>query len=97
MQHCQYIPSPGQNGLCTLGNGQNQDNLYAIQTHNRFAPLPPLDEWVDYSINPGSGYEHMDLDVMRSKRRRFNTGDGQSDTSLANSYPNLEKKKKKKK
>ena len=92
MQNCQYIPSPGQSGLCTLGNGQNQGNLYAIPTHNRFAPLPSLDEWVDYSINPGSGLEHVDVDVMRSKRRRFNTGDGQSDTSYPISHPNLENK-----
>ena len=88
MQNYQCIPSPGQSGLCTFGNGQNQGNVYAIPTHNRFAPLPPLDEWVDYSINTGSGMEHMDMDVMRSKRRRCNTGDGQSDTSypISNSY-----------
>ena len=39
-------------------------------------------EWVRYSINIDS--EQMDVDDMQSKRRRLNTGHGQSDISNSN-------------
>ena len=35
-------------------------------------------------MNLGVDSEPMDLDIMRNKRRRFNTGDGQSDISNSN-------------
>ena len=51
---------------------------------NRFAPLIPLDEWVGYSMNCEPGFERMEVDAMRSKRRRFSTGNGQLNSSVPN-------------
>ena len=53
----------------------------AIPTQNRYAPLH---EWVGYSMHtdmPGGQEQNMDIDSARGKRRRFNTGAGQSDFS----------------
>ena len=84
MQNYQYCRPPGPGGAYGVGNGQNQGDLYAVPTHNRFAPLPPVAEWVGYSMNLGVDSEPMYLDIMPNKRRRFNTGDGQSDISNSN-------------
>ena len=58
------------------------NNQYcAIPTQNRYAPLH---EWVGYSMDtdmPGGQEQNMDIDSARGKRRRFNTGAGQSDFS----------------
>ena len=88
MQNYQFTRTSGQNDIYSGGNGQNHSDMYAISTDNRLAPLPPLDEWVGYSMNCEPGFEHMEVDAMRNKRRRFSTGNGQSHTSV----PNLDDK-----
>ena len=84
MQNYQYCRPPGPGGFFGVGNGQNQGDLYAIPTQNRFVSLSPVAKWVGYSMNLGADTEPMDTDIMRSKRRRFNTVDGQSDNSNSN-------------
>ena len=69
-----------QHSAVATFNGVN--NQYcADTTQNRFAPLH---EWVGYSMDtdmPGRQEQNMGIDSVRGKRRRFNTGDGQSDFS----------------
>ena len=89
MQNHNSYRVSGQSGFLGVGNGPPGD-FYAVPTQNRFAHLPPVDEWVGYSMNlaPSSGQtEQMEVDMMRNKRRRFNTG--QSDM-LNNPNPNAE-------
>ena len=88
MQNYQYIRGPGQNGISSGGDGQNQSDIYVNPTDNRFAPLIPLDEWSGYSMNCEPGFESMELEAMRGKIRRFSTGNGQ----LNSSVPNLDDK-----
>ena len=85
----QYSIRVAESGANRTYSGQNE--LYTIPTQNRFAPFGPLNEWVECSMNTQNGSgptaEQMELDMAR-KRRRFNTGDGQSDFP----YSNLESK-----
>ena len=69
MQNYQFTRTSGQNDIYSGGNGQNHSDMYAISTDNRFAPLPPLNEWVGYSMNCEPGFEHMEVDAVRNKRR----------------------------
>ena len=65
-----------------VASANDVNNQYcAIPTRNRYAPLH---EWVGYSMDtdmPGGQEQNMDIDSARGKRRRFNTGAGQSDFS----------------
>ena len=79
--HQTYRPS-GQSGVPCGGYGQNGD-FYTIPTNNGFAPLTAVGEWMGYSIGVEPESEQMDIDAMRYKRRRFNTG--QSDVLNSNS------------
>ena len=73
MQNYISLRTPGPSGLISDGIG----GFYAVPTHNRFAQLAPVDEWVGYSMNideDSEQTEQMDIDTVRNKRRRFNTG-----------------------